>query len=230
MNIKTNLQLNLPISFHGVCTVYPLTVADIIRLEDSGEKNIFTPFLLDTERLNASSRYPAYQLVKNDPMLLAALLRALAELCHTDKIRVDKNTLDIFIDSGTECLTNESFKELSGLVSEMLCIRKTSAPEAAVPKFKTPEGYERWKRLQEQRQKNAATDNGIPIYDFINCVQFGGNYYIPDEEILGWTYWKLIHAFQTISHLKNYDFTCSAYLQCGDKALMEKHWSELIKL
>lgn len=231
MNIKTSLLLNLPIRFHNICTIYPLSVADAIRLEDEGMREIFLPFLLSKDVLEEPFlQYPLYEVVLTSPKFYDALLLALTILCRTKNIKINKETLDIIIDDSPECLNSRTFEEFSDIVSAMTCMEKLHKKESSVPRFETPEGYERWKKLQEQRARNTSADTGIQIYDMINCVQFGGNSYIPDQEILKWSYWKLIHAGKTISQLKNYDFTCNAYLQCGDKALIEKHWSELIKL
>lgn len=224
--------MNLPIHFHDICTIYPFTVSDAIHYFEKGTSTeMFLPFLLTKDIINAPFRqYSLYQIVLSDSKLFQSFSETLRFLCRTENIKINPKTLDITIDNNPGYLNSAAFDELSDIISTMVCMEKIHKTEKQIPKFETPEGYERWKKLQNQREKNHTADDEIHIYDIINCVQFGGNYYIPDEEILKWSYWKLIHASKTISLLKNYDFTCNAYLQCGDKALIEKHWSELIKL
>lgn len=224
--------MNIPINFHDVCTIYPLSVRDAISCFEQDEGQImFIPFLLSKDIVDENfQQYSMLEIVLNDQKMYNKFIASLRMLCKTENIKMNPTTLDIFIEDNIKPLNKDNFEEFSEIVSTIVCMKKLQKNENTIPKFETEEGYQRWKKLQEQREKNKPKDEGFQIYDLLNCVQFGGNYYIPDTEIMNWTYWKLTNVNKTIILLKKYDFNCDAYLQCGNKKLIEKHWSELIKL
>ena len=231
MDIKANLQLNIPINFHNICTIYPLSVIDTVTNDSEFIAGLFLPYRISKEVLIKSNESMGiFEIIMNDEYLYQSLILSLVYFCRTKNIKVNKHTLEIFIDDVEQSINRDNFDELSEV---LLTIGKkdklTKQKEDEIPKFETDEGYQRWKKLQEMRQKSVKKE-GLELYEIIHYVQFGSGSYIHDDEIKAWTYWKLITAYITIIGIDNYNKQFQAYLQCGDKKLIEKHWSEIIKI
>ena len=234
MNLKSALQLNLPYRFKNICTLYPVSVLYAISFDDDDSfLNMFMPYMISKDILNDDiSDISIYKLILIDEKLRNNFIETLQILCNTENIKINTETLELLIDDNAETLNEENFEEFSLMVLEMIQSKKLEKKEVKEPIFKTEEGRKRWLLLKENREKEQKRKlkDALKIYDIINIVQFGMDSYIPDEEIKKWTYWKLIKSYLTITNKKNYENSFEIYLQCGEKSLIETHWSELVKL
>ena len=233
MNIKTCLLLNQPYKFKDVCVMYPISLKYAIDFDNEVDfLNMFMPYMISKEVLSSDNLedISLFEVVLSDDNLCNNFILTLQEICRTDNLKFNRNTLEIFIDDNTSSLNKDNFDEFSDIVLEMVQSKRLEKAENSEPKFKTEEGRKRWLALQEQRKRRKEKEQGLNVYDIINIVQFGMGAYIPDSEILSWTYWKLLKSYSSILNKKGYENSFDIYLQCGDSKLIEKHWSELIKL
>jgi len=144
------------------------------------------------------------------------------------KIFIDNITdMEIYIDDNSEALTKYNFDEFTKLILLIGCKQKYK-PEV-IPVFETPEGYERWKKYEEQRLKyQVKEDNSIA--SIINVVQTGTSCYIDEEIIKRWSMWKLMNTYSSIISRDSYDKQYSQYLVSGKPDAIKEHWSELLKV
>jgi len=199
--------------------------------DDVSFLNLFLPYMISKDVLDEKfSEMSLFKLVLISEDLREKFINTLQLLCNTDDIKIDTDTLEIYFNNYTESLNENNFEEFSEIVLEMIQAKKLVKEVVKEPVFKTEDGRKRWLILQENRRKAKAKEKSTELYDIINIVQFGMNCYISDNEIKQWTYWKLIKSYLTIINKKNYEYSFEIYLQCGEKSLIETHWSELIKL
>lgn len=233
MNIYSNLMLNIPIQFYDVCTIYPITVEDMVKYYSSDDSRlIFEPFLITHKLLSDDLiNKPIYEIIIEDQSLLQLMAVCIIRLC---KCTVDditfKNDNEICILNNKSTINKDNFEEFADVVATMLYINrsKLKKQEDEIPKFETEEGKQRWLKYQELKKKYAPKVNGSELNNLIMYSQFGGNYYIPDEEIMKWTYWKLIYSQEVISNKQSYDINCQAVLQGADKRIIKDHWTKQV--
>lgn len=234
MDLKSALQLNLSYQFQNVCTLYPVSLLYAMSFDTETDfLNMFMPYMLSKEILNLNDtqkeQFSLFEIVLSSNALCSNFISTLKVLCKTDNIRFNQRTLEIFINDNQASLNKNNFDAFSDVILEMLQAKRLKRTDSEEPEFKTEEGRKRWLELQKSRKKYSK-NNELHLYDMINLVQFGMNSYVPDSEIRQWTYWKLVKSYSTIMNKQSYNNAFDIYLQCGDKKLIEKHWSELIKL
>lgn len=221
------LQLNQPFKFKNVCTIYPISIESYIKQPDTFWNELCLPFALSREYLgDMANQFSLYEIVISDEKLLTSLIVMIQLLCQPKNIE-SKNG-EIFIDDNTESLNSDNFEEFSDIVLTILQREKLKNIKEQMPKFESEEGKRRWLKLQEQRKRNANRQPVTTISDIIRVVQLGGNCYIPDKEILNWTYWKLIKTYQIIQKRNEWEQNFDIYLRTGDAKIVTPHWMEQI--
>lgn len=234
MNIKYCLQLNIPYKFEDVCTIRPITVTDYLTLEEVVD-DLFFPYQISDELIdeaidpNHERGIKPFDVILERDSLFEQLVLSLGFLTQSENIELIEDGVNISITvDGGQPLNRDNFDEFANVVLEIIQRKKYTKPKEEIPKFKTEEGYRRWKLLQEERAKRQRKEaEDFKLYDLINQVQFGGTSYISDDEIKKMTFWKLIKSYQTITAKSQYDDSFMVYLQCGDRKCIEKHWTEL---
>lgn len=235
-NLKNGLLLNSPYQFKDICTIYPISIEYALSFDTNAEfLNKFMPYMITKEVLSEElpKDISIFEIICLNEQLFINLADTIMEICKTENIKMNTETLEIFINDSTSSLNKDNFEEFSELVLEMIQAKKLTKAENKEPEFATEEGRQRWLQLQKNREafnKKSGKDEAKQLYDIINIVQFGLGTYIPDNEILSWSYWKLIKSYMTVLNKTNYQNSFDVYLQTGDKSLIETHWSELIKL
>lgn len=157
---------------------------------------------------------------------LPALLDSLTLFCGEQEFSFDIQTRRLQVGEGY--LDRENFTEFAAI------ILKTNAKEK--PKVEKPPVFQNerqrdiWEKIQAGRQRRAKRAH-IELYDLINVCQFGGASYIPMEEILSWTLWRISNCYQSILGRSAYADNFRIYCVTGEKETIEnKHWTDLMKI
>src|SRR5574344_375311 len=222
MNLKSSLQMNRPYKFKDICTLYPISVEYALSFDENVEfLNKFMPYMISKGVLSEDlpKDISIFEIVCLNEQLFINRADTIMEICKTENIKMNTETLEIFIDDSTSSLNKDNFEEFSELVLEMIQAKKLTKAENKEPEFATEEGRQRWLQLQKNREafnKKSGKDEAKQLYDIINIVQFGLGTYIPDNEILSWSYWKLIKSYMTVLNKTNYQNSFDVYLQTGD--------------
>lgn len=226
---KNVLYFSNPINFHDVCTVYPVTISQYIEHDSDYWDKLLLPFAISHDYLGDEfNNYSMFDIVISTNDLFKQLVDSLKVFCHAESLEFKED--GIHINGSENSLNSENFDELSNLFLDMLQREKIKREE--IPHFESEDGKRRWLNLQKRKQEYEARNknNNFGVMEMINCVQHGGNSYIPDDEILKWTFWRLSKVLETIMIKNNWDNTYRIFLVCGDSKLINTHWTQSIKL
>lgn len=230
-NFDTKMWLGFPINFHNICTIYPLTIRDYLVYSDIGDTGgnglsynaLFTQFMINHDFLkDAGVNYDGdifgFFFLSNEQM--AMLLLALRILTHEENMRVDVENQRIYFDK-SRFLSSATYPEFSDIVLRAHCFGHYQHVEhrtKTVKDFKRREDYERWKKLQANRAKYQNKDE-LNIAQCIKYIQLSSSSYIPDDVILNWTYWKMLHWYNATILQSNYDEMQQCFAHWGGKDL-----------
>lgn len=230
MDVKSNLLLNIPINFHNICTIYPLTVEQFTFNDEDYIASIFLPFVITKEAMTEKFKdYDVFDVVTQVEQYRNMLLTSIAILCKTKKVLLTSDCQDIYINGNSTSINKENFDEFSDIILLSHAREKYKPIIEVIPQFETEEGYNSWLKLKEMREKNNVKQE-YKLSDIINLVQVGGKSYISEDLIKTWNLWKLYNTHSSINNISSYESCFNLYLQGGDKKLIEKHWSDLIKV
>lgn len=207
--------------------IYPLTVDQMIcglypsyKIDDVLFKDLFTPFIINSEfltdcQIEFEGSMLDFFFSDHDSLLL--LVNAIAVFAKTQDISINMEQHAIKVADFEGCIDNSNFDEFADIILKVNCMGRYEHKEEKIPHFETQEGYERWKKLQERRKKYSVEDD-IKIENCGSFIQLHSQSYIPDEEILGWTYWKFNHYYGGLVRKVNYEelFKCFATFGGGD--------------
>lgn len=234
MDIKSNLLLCKPIDFYGICTIYPIRIDEY--LNDTEKANqLYTPYIISKDSLNEDinkelEKYSIFEIILADQEYRQVFGESLSVFCKTDNMKIinnDNNEPELYFDDNEKPLNKHNFDEFADII-RLSGMREKFKPKQ-IPTFETPEGYERWKKYEEMQQKYQKKEEDT-ISNFINVVQNGGNFYIGEEVIKDWSFWKLVNTYNSIISRDAYDKQYSQYLVTGDCKGIKEHWSELLKV
>jgi len=233
MDVKSCLMLCKPINFHNVCTIYPIEVTDYV--EDSEYySSLYLSYVLTKEVLSEEVKrkyenLTMFEIILLDKNYIELLITSLQLFCKTNNVRlvIEDNQPQLYFDDNKFSLNKNNFEEFSKII--LFSGVKSKYKPKEIPTFETPEGYERWKNYEAQREKNAPKEDES-LSSIINVVQIGGNYYIDSEVIKHWSVWKLMNEYSSIIGRDSYEKQYSQYLVSGDNKNIKEHWSELLKI
>lgn len=225
-NFNEKMWLGVPLNFHDICTIYPLTLRDYLTLNDVSDDNsnglsynaLFTQFMINHDFLrDAGVQYDgdmfSFFFLSTDQ--LGRLMWAVATLTKDTELRVDVEKRRLLF-SNDKYLSAETFPEFCDIVLQAHCFGQYHHVEKKTPKFKSKAAYERWKKYQTMRQKNQPKDE-LNIAQCVKYIQLYSNSYIPDETILGWTYWKMLHWYNATILKSNHDELHQCFAHWGGK-------------
>jgi hypothetical protein len=226
MDIKLELVLQEPINFYGL-TVYQYSLKEISTIGFDYYNSLLLPYLLTWELLNIPEdkvidlKYFDILMVEQD--LFDSLIKSLCLFCKTDNIKIqDEN---IFINDFI--LNRDNFDEFGQVILDINSREKPKIEKP--PVFANDRQKDIWEKLQEGRKKNKKKEE-LQLCDILNIVEFGGKFHIPIETIKTWTLWKIMNAYKSILEKDNYDSSFSVYLVSGETKLIEKHWTQQIRV
>lgn len=230
-NFDTKMWLGMPLNFHNICTIYPLTIRDYLVLSDIPDDDherlsynaLFTQFMINHDFLKdagvdyTGSMWDFFFLAADQ---LMRLMMSLAILTKDEGLHLDAENRRIYFSTG-KYLSAETFPEFSDIVLQAHCFGKYHHVEKQVKtadQFKSAEYYEKWKKLQANRAKFQKKE-GLNITQCVKLIQLTSASFIPDNEIMGWTYWKLLHWYNAIILQNNYTELQQCFSHWGGKDL-----------
>jgi hypothetical protein len=158
-----------------------------------------------------------------DKYLFELFIQSLQYFCKTDNIDIVENGIQI--ENGI--LTRDTFDDFGKIILEINAREKPKSNKP--PKFENERQRDIWEKLNEGRKRSQKNDE-LQLYDILNIVEFGGNFHIPLESIKLWTLWRIMNAYKTILGKDNYDASFRIYLVSGESKLIEKHWTQQVKV
>lgn len=230
MDIDLELVTQKPIIFNNIKIQQPTlnTILDDIGMDKYNE--LLIPFIIDMDFFdfpdNIKEQYNIFDILTSD-INIGQLLDSISVFCDVDKAGLDTENQRLYIGDNNGYLDCNNFQEFTDII---LKINSKIKPEKETPpKNMTAKQKDIWEKLQAGR-KRQAEKNQIKLQDLINTCQFGGDYYIPMEDILNWTLWNISRCYQTILGKSGYKDAFSVYCVTGEKDLVKKHWTDLISV
>ena len=227
-NFNEKMWLGVPLNFHDICTIYPLTLRDYLVYSDIHDDStnglsynaLFTQFMINHDFLeDAGVKYDGdmWSFFFMSGEQLARLVLGISILTRDDGLSIDVENRRICFANG-KYLSSETFPEFCDIVLQAHCFGQYNHVEKKTPTFKSKAAYERWKRYQAMRAKNQPKDE-LNIAQCIKFIQLYSNSYIPEETMLGWTYWKLLHLYNATILKSNYDELQQCFAHWGGKEI-----------
>lgn len=229
-NLYEKLWLKMPIDYYGVCTIYPLTLREYLHYHDvqDGSSNelsfdtMFFPFTVSYELLEEKDiayNGNLWDFYFMDHNLLAALSWTITILTREDKVRIDGTNHRICF-SDERYLDASNCDEFIDIVRQTHGLSKYHSKQKNVPHFKNKKDEERYKKYMANRERNQKTKEGVSLTPCIQFIQMHSPSYISDEEILTWSYWKLIHWYEKLILKTEYADVHACFAQHGGKDLL----------
>lgn len=230
MNVKHLLTIREPIKFYDVCTIYPPAIKDIFGIYSHMYDVSFLPYIMTEEMLTEQfAGLSIFEVLFMKEEYFEILLYSLSMYCRTTDIKYDEELCEIYIGDSEHSLNKHNFSEFADIILTIGCKEKYSKKEEPEPEFETEEGRQKWLKLKAARERNKKNDD-VLMEDIINFVQFGGKFYISEELIKEWSIWKLMNSYQSIIKDRGYSEHFDVFLQSGNKELIDKHFTELLKV
>lgn len=227
-NLDEKLWLKLPINYYGICTLYPLTVKEYLFYNDvfdndkahPGYAEMFTPFIMNHAFLkDAGIEYSGnmWDFYFLDAGILATMTWTLTVLTHSEKIRPSFEEKRLYFDE-THYLGAENYQELFQIILQAHCFEPYKHKEQHKPQFKDEATRLRYERYQAARAKNKNnTKNELSLINCVQYIQLMSPSYISDEEILSWSYWKLMHWYNKVALKVSHDELHACFAHWGGK-------------
>lgn len=225
-NNKLGMVLSEPINFQGL-KIYPPTIVEIYNYNIQKFFELLIPYSYSLELLGIEET-ENFKLLdvffhKESLGLLAILIKSLGFFCKTEDVEINENSILV----GDFTVDRNNFDELSEFI--LSANSKSKIKKEKEPIFKSERAKESYRKLQEGRARRQK-QNELKLHDIINYVRYGGKYHISSYEIKNMTLFDLMNAYKIISHREAYDSNFSVFLVSGEKQLVEKHWSQEIKI
>lgn len=234
-NLNLYLKLQEPIDFYDICTIYQPSLIDILNYNkehgvDEFEK-LLLPYCITLDALpdeitdEQKEGLTNYDLLFTSKEFIKYLFLSLDFFCKSE-IDCDEN--GICFDSFKGRLNRDNFDEFANIILKM-CSRERPKKEKKKV-FANDRQRDIWEKLQEGRNRHAKK-NELKLEDIINICEYGGDLYIPIEEIKKWSYWRIMNCYNSKMGVSSYKDNFSIFLVSGKSEIIEgKHWTELIKL
>ena len=229
-NLFTYLVSQKQIKFNNI-TIYQTPLNDILDYGIDEYNMLLLPFLFDIDSFDIPNDLIAQEMNIFDILILAEdtfsmLLNSISFFCKTQEIAFDEQKGVLYVCDGQ--IERNNFAEFADIILKMNAKQK---PEIEKPPANmTKKQEEIWRKLHEGRQR-AIAKSQIDLSDLINVCQFGGNYYIPFNDISQWTMFNITRCYKTIIGKSSYQDTFDIYCVTGEEKLIKnRHWTELIKI
>lgn len=224
------LETQKPIKFNQMF-IYQITLDEILEYGMEEYNMLLLPFLLDIDDLNIPEDILAQNISIFDILTLhnenlSMLLDSISFFCKTDKIGFDEQKQIFYIGDGY--IDKNNFEDFSKIILETNSKQKTQKEKP--PKNMTARQKDIWDKLQEGRRR-AMKKSQVDLFDLINVCQFGGDYYIPIDDISQWTLWNISRCYKTILGKSSFRELFDIYCVTGEEKLIKNHhWTDLIKV
>lgn len=230
------LKTQKPIYFYDVCLIHQPSYNDILDFQHiNGYEfdKLLLPYSLTVELYNDLEGNTAklddsvsnFDLICSIKDLAVYLIMSLEYFC---KSKVDYKDDGFCFEGFSGKLDKDNFDEFAELVLS-ICGQKRRKIEKPRT-FENEKQKNIWEKLQEGR-KRTAKQNEVKVEDILNYCEFGGKSYIPIEEILKWSMWRIMLCYKSIVGISSYNDSFDIYLVSGEKSLIEnKHWLDLLKI
>lgn len=231
MDYKIYLKSQKPIKFYDVCKIYQPSFDDILEIGIPEFEQLLVPFIITVDSLSTElsedekEKIKSLDIIASSPEIVNSLFTSLEFFCRS-KVLFDKDGL--FFEGFDGRLNRDNFDEFAEIILEINARERPKKEH--IPVFKNETQRDIWTKIQEGR-KRYAQRNVLKLEDILNYCEFGGNSYIPIDEILKWSLWRIMNCYKSIMGISSYKDSFSIYLISGEKSLIEgKHWTELIKI
>ena len=230
-NLNLYLKTQKHIKFYDICIIYQPSFEEILDYGVDEFENLLLPYCITLDNVSEvlteeeKKGLTNFDLLYSSKEFISSLLVSLEFFCKS-KI-IDFDLKGILFQGYNERLNRNNFDEFAEIILN-ICGRERPRVEKKV--FANERQRDIWEKLQEGRRKHAKK-NELRLEDVLNICEFGGNYYIPIEEIIKWSLWRILNCYKSIIGISSYEDSFDIFLVSGKKELIEnKHWTELIKL
>jgi hypothetical protein len=166
--------------------------------------------------------------IDNETSYLDLLINSLKFFFKTDNIILDPKNMIIYIED--KIIHRENFDLIVDVILGITGSKRIK-PEK-IPEFENEKQKQIYYALQKGR-KEKEEKNKITLLDIIHIVMFGGSIFIDYDNIIEWTYLRLIDAYSVIVGKENYEASkiIMAVPIMDTKGIESpKHWFESIKV
>jgi hypothetical protein len=229
-HLLTYLIAQKQIKFNHI-VIHQITLNEIIDYGIDEYNMLMLPFLLDIDDFDIKDETLIQNMNIFDILLLqqdtlTMLLNSISFFCKTDKISFDEQKGILYIGDGY--INRDNFAEFADIILKINAKQKIQKEKP--PKNMTPKQQEIWDKLREGRQRQVSKSQ-IDLADLLNVCEFGGDYHIPINSILGWTMFNVARCYKAILGKSNYQELFDIYCVTGeDKLIKNQHWTDLIKI
>ena len=229
-NLLVYLEAQKPINFNDIL-IYQTSLDEILEYDIEKYNMLILPFLLDVDDFEVENQslmkdMNIFDILILNKATLTMLLNSISFFCKTDKIGFDETKQVLYINDGF--IDRNNFAEFAKIILKINA--KQKAQKEKPPENMTPKQQEIWEKLQQGRER-AAAKLQIDLADLINICQFGGEYYVPMENILQWTMFNITRCYKSILGKSNFQESFDIYCVTGEQKLIKnQHWTDLIKI
>lgn len=242
-DLNLYLKIQEPIKFYDVCIIYQPSFIDILNYGFDKFGELLIPYIITLDNLpeeitdEQKEGLTNFDLLCSSKDLMNHLFLSLDFFCKSNldidekgfifKSKVNFNEDGIpFIFNGR--LNKDNFDEFANIILK-ICGRERPIKEKKKV-FANDRQRDIWEKLQKGRNRDAKKHE-LKLEDVLNICEFGGDSYIPIEEIKKWTLWRIMNCYSSKIGISTYRDSFSIYLVSGKPEIIEgKHWTELIKL
>lgn len=224
------LEAQKPIKFNNI-PIYQITLDEILEYGMEKYNMLLLPFLIDIDDLNIpqevkNQNISIFDILTLNGENLSMLLDSISFFCKTNEVAFDEQKQTFYINEGH--IDKNNFADFSKTILELNSKQKVQKEKP--PQNMTAKQKDIWDKLQEGRRR-AMQKSQIDLADLINVCQFGGDYYIPMDDILQWTLWNITRCYKTILGKSNFRELFDIYCVTGEEKLIKNHhWTDLIKV
>lgn len=229
-NLFVYLETQKQINFNNI-KIYQPSLNDILDYDIEKYNILLLPFLLDIDDFEIQDKSAIENISMFEILLLnkdtfSFLLNSLSYFCHTDKISLDEQKGNLYIGDGY--INKENFADFANIILQINAKQKPKKEKP--PENMTQKQKSIWEKLQKGRQRQAEKAQ-IDLADLINTCQFGGEYYIPIEDISKMTLYNISRCYKTILGKSIFNESFEIYCVTGEEKLIKnRHWTDLIKV
>jgi hypothetical protein len=246
---KLKLYMGRPILVnkeHDIYVHQPL-IKDVVDIGESGQNDFVLPYIMTAESVfngveneeELIEKFHFFDLffieLENGGTLLdnvfgrdarELLIDSLRYFLKVSEVRVLVKRKKLIADG--YLIDSKEFDKIRKIVQEV--VGREDIEVEKPPKNMTQRQKDIWIKLQKGRRRTADR-NAVYLQDIINFVSFGGNSYIPVEQIDRMTYFYLQNAYKSIVGMDAYNMGMQYKLsQKYDVKEDVKHWTESLKV
>ena len=224
------LETQKPIRFNGL-DIYQFSLNDILDYDMDRYNMMLLPYLLDVDDFDINDKslldnINIFDILVYSEDFFKLLLDSVRFFCKTNQISFDEQKGVLYINDGY--LDRNNFSEFSEII---LKINAKNKPEKEIPpRDMTEKQLDIWNKLQKGRKRKLEKSQ-IDLSELINICQFGGDYYIPIEDILKMNMWNIARCYKSIVGKSSFNESFDIYCVTGEEKLIKnRHWTDLIRV